>query len=227
MTPCARGCTHNGHHKPECGCTPTCPNHKPHCYGCQPQQAETGQLCHTCTNHIREALNEIPNLTARLHRRGGHIDNHNQQTHIHTTHSYRTPSPAFDLADDTCRLIWSWVDTTCDQTNTLGPPRYNITGIPDPYQSIAHLCRWLKEHLTWATQNQPKDIHDELTQQHRRLQRALSLDEHIERIPEPCPSCGTGRLTREDGSENVCCGNPVCNRVWRQAEWLARVGAHA
>ena len=203
-----------------------CPKHPGHCYACQPKPADTGQLCRTCTNHIRTALHLIPALITQLNQRDGKIDNHNETIRLKPVFGYRTPSPAFHLADDTCRLIHTWVDTTTDHTNTLGPPRYNITGIPEPYKAITDLCQWLNQHLTWAAQHQPKDIYNEITQTRRTLEKALSLDHHIERIPEPCPSCGTGKLTREDGSENICCDNNTCRRIWRKAEWLARVGTH-
>lgn len=228
MTPCTRGCTRTGHHQPACNCTPTCPNHQGHCYGCASYEADTGLLCRGCTNRIHDALHAIPDLIQQLGQRNdGRIDNHSEIIRLRPVFGYRMPSPAFALADDVCRLVHSWVDLTCDHTNTLGPPRYRITGIPEPYTAITDLCAWLREHLTWPAQHQPTYIYDELTAARRTLERALSLDRHIERIPEPCPSCGTGRLTREDGSENVCCDNPACNRIWRRVEWLARVGAHA
>src|SRR5574338_605967 len=223
MTPCSRGCVRNGHHSPPCSCTATCPNHTGHCFGCAPWEADTGRLCRACTNRTRDALDAIPGLVIALGKTIGRIDNHTQAVHLKPVFGYRTPSPAFDLADDTARLILTWVDTTCDMTRTTGPHRYTITGIPDPHTPIRDLCSWLAEHLEWAATEQPRDLYDELTQARRHLEHALSLDRYIERIPEPCPACGTGQLTRQDGSENVSCDNPTCNRIWRRAEWLARV----
>ena len=223
--PCARGCVRNGHHNPPCTCTPTCPNHQGHCFGCAPYEADTGRLCRACANRVRDALHTIPDLLQQLGQRGGRIDNHTHTIHLKPVFGYRTPSPAFDLADDTTRLILAWVDTTCDMTEQVGPRRYDLTGIPDPHTPIRDLCTWLAEHLEWAATEQPAYIHDELTQARRTLEHALSLDRYIERIPEPCPACGTGQLTRQDGTESIHCDNPTCNRVWRRAEWLARLQA--
>lgn len=225
---CIRGCATHGHHQPTCTCTPECPDHKTHCAGCAPAPTDTGYLCARCTNRIRAALRELPELTTHAaSRTDGKLSPARAQTDTtrRGTPTPQSPSLAWDTAEEVIQWAHRMALACADTNNHHGPFAYRNDGVPA--NTLTTTLTYIRTHLHWYATVIPEDIYDETTTWQRRLEHATGMDRLVHRIKKPCPTCGQRTLVREDGAGSVTCRNRDCGRIWREGEydWMAHVAA--
>jgi hypothetical protein len=232
--PCARGCLTRGIHAPGCPHTLECPDGCPeHCEGCAPRLATLGRLCTGCTTRIRRDLLAIPELCVNVAaREDGQLNAPHPATPTRRSNiAPASPSPGWDTADEALNLLAAWADLITDhqhgtpQITTLGHLTGNLDGTLRGGRHATRLCHWLADHQAWPAQHCPEDWYSDITATTRQLRHLSGTDRGITKIHDLCPACDKRTLQREDGAQSVVCRNNDCGRVWRDAEWLARIQA--
>lgn len=208
-------------------------DHLPGCArGCtdddMPRPAITGRLCLPCAAAIRRALRDIPTLTVHAAERTDGRLNPGTETDLTRraiNDAPSSPSPGWDLTEDTLQWALRMVEAHADAADTRPPLRYRLNGVPDP-TNITQLCGYIADNLPWYATVIPRDIYDETTGWRAHLEKATGRDRLIHRIKQPCSSCGQRTLTREDGDDWVTCRNPDCRDRWRIDDaWSVHVTA--
>lgn len=227
MTPCARNHAIHGLHKPDCTCTLECPEHAGHCKGCAPAVATTGQMCNTCYERTRRALNAIPELVALVARRNDGklslLRKDTDATRRGTLAHAPSPSPAWDAAEEMCQWMLFLALACANENRHEGPFVYRRDGVPA--RNLTTLTKYVVNNLEWFAQDIPEDIYSEATGYEKNLERMSGTDQLVHRVKTPCPTCDRRTLIREDGSNQVTCRNRDCGRIWREGEfdWMAHV----
>lgn len=226
MPDCIRNCRLLGQHQTSCNCTHECAEHDDHCKGCLPKQAITGQLCQRCVDRTVEALTAIPDLLAIVEASpDGRMDTPRVDTDTsrRSVSVHRTPSPAYDTAEEVAQWALKTAMYCADECQHRGPFTYRPDGVP-ALTTIRNL-HYIRNNLPWFAAEYAQEIYDESVQFHRGLLYLTGTALLVHRIKEPCPSCGLKSLIREDGSNQVTCRNRNCGRIWREGEydWLAHV----
>ncbi|MCZ2837153.1 hypothetical protein [Modestobacter sp. VKM Ac-2985] len=183
-------------------------------------------LCDPCTDAVRQALGDAPELYVRL--RLGLGDAGSTAPSEQVTKSKGSPLPLnaskLDLTDQLHWLATTWADEVIHTAGRPGPDR---TSQPEGAQ-IADSCQLLLRYLTVWTVHAPVDLNvtrtesitqsgweaaDVLLTWKRAARRNLGLTELTHRPPEPCPACDVpGVLERRDGDDKVRCSN--CGKSW-------------
>lgn len=232
MTDCARGCTEQNQHVTDCLCTAECPDHRDHCDGCLPVDAQIGNYCQPCAGKWRDALDDLTNLiplVAGMPEGRLSTGGRDTATAWRQASGTRHPSlsPALDEADEAMWWLYSWAETLADQLQHAGPFRYTEAGIPVAREVTTH-AQYLRAHADAAlSADFHEDLYTETLAWRKRLERATGSDRLTHRIRERCPSCNQRTLLRDDGAGKVICANRDCNRVWYEGEydWFAHVAA--
>ena len=99
------------------------------CRGHHPDDGTPGSApCRAaCTTRIHHALDRITNHLGDIHTHGNHgrTNTPSDQTGTRTTgtRTTPTPSPVWDLTDETLRWLTNWADTIADTQGHHGPRR--------------------------------------------------------------------------------------------------------
>ncbi|MGN6245129.1 MAG: hypothetical protein ACTHQ3_15865 [Motilibacteraceae bacterium] len=231
MSTCENGCTTRGQHDAGCTCTNECPDHEHHCTGCLPRTIPTGHIiCGRCTQQLREHLNRLPDLAAAVAARRDGALNMARLPNLDGIHAPsiepRSPSPAWDAAEEVIAWAHAWAESLADYLRHAGPFKFNRAGIPT--RALTTSITYLTRHLgDIAASPFALDITGEARAMTKRLEKQAGRDELTHRLREPCPSCDHRTLIRRDGSDRVECRNTDCLRIWNEDEYahLAHVAA--
>ena len=182
----------------------------------------TPHWCDACTTRIHHALDRITSHLGDIHTHAHHgrTNTPSDQTGTRTTgtRTTPTPSPVWDLTDETLRWLTNWADTIADTQGHHGPRRARRDGRDTVTAAtlIAYLSAQLPTALTHPDYG--ADLGAEIMSIAARLETAAGTKPHIERIPSVrCPYCRTLTLYRADGTAQIDCWG--CGRAWPDTDY--------
>lgn len=189
------------------------------CAGHHPDgEVETTQ--HWCQNHqreIRNALQELPELYVQLHIEA--LYGTPRSTAARTSKTLDpSPAPRIDDADQLQRTVCSWATGTSLELENDSWPFTTISEATSYLLTRLHRVWKLPEQEPW-----PVMLGRDVLHNHHQLLKRTARDRLVHRLDAPCPTCDMRTLYRDNGADNVVCGNRRCNRTWTEAEYTRLV----
>lgn len=110
-------------------------------------------------------------------------------------------------------LLGTWEDDWREQQHQ--PPRPFFGSIGATVSAAYH---YLVAHNFWAAEAHPAydEYASDLTGMLKTMERLLSTNGYIERLPIPCPDCG-GTFVRPNGASHIRCVD--CRRIWPDEDY--------
>lgn len=227
MSGCIRGCVQARQHETEC------PDQDA-CKGCQPREADHGQLCYGC--HVR-LLDWLKNAPWQHYLLGYAAEPNLSQALNDAIRAtiFGTPTPlnvaAASCMTDLTDILSSWVEMLADQFAMSGPvsvstqnqrenprgrqlnPRWShyagesVWCDPPPLFEIRGACTWLSAQIE-RLESHPAigDLWDELGSVMSQAHCLAPWREQAARLKKiACPECHAYTLARFGGDEHVTC----------------------
>lgn len=209
--PCVRGCLRPRNH------LTACPDREK-CRGCEPREAEYGDLCWPCHRRLELMLVDFPTVVDWLEVNAPRAGSQRlKEDHHKQPKADAPPTPldesVLDLREQISSSLAGWVDALVERTSLTGPPltqvgaQHGARRRQDVTAEVSVTAGYLRTHLT-AVENQDfvATMWDELGW--------LSTDAHAlapwrpvakPLTGVPCPSCHTAALVIFGGDVDVTC----------------------
>ena len=180
--------------------------------------------CTWCAKSIRDNLNALPELFARLYVELIPRQSGVESDRVGGSKQRQTPAPIIDDMDEILRWLWAWEDLTRAEFSLSHRPGGSADGTDqwrtsDIPRCVKFLDAWLERILSVPYLAQ--DFGDEVRRTKRQIEVRTKSDQlrHI-LVGVRCPSCDAMALARDDGDAFVCCMPRMggCGRLWEEPE---------
>jgi hypothetical protein len=197
---CVRECTRRDHHLAAC-------EDRDECRGCEPRQAEHGNLCWPCHRRLELMLTDLPTVVdwLRVHLNRGIAQRLRTEAEmIHAKHS-EAPAPidldVLDHIDVMFACVLGWAD------NLVTDVKANGSDLLSPEPTVKDAAPWLLRHLrTLELQEWVGEAWEELAETMSIAHGLAPWRPEVRKVPGvPCPECSAVALVIYGGETDVTC----------------------
>lgn len=198
---CIRGCTRRDYHLAAC-------EDRDACRGCEPRQAEYGELCWSCHRRLELMVTDAPMVVEwlRVHLNRGIAQRLRSEAEmIHAKHA-EAPTPidldVLDHIDVMFACVVGWAD------NLVSDVKKNGSDLrPPEARTVKAVAPWLLRHLrTLELQPWVGEAWEELAESMSIAHGLAPWRPEMRKIPGiPCPYCEAVALVVFGGEDDVTC----------------------